>query len=116
MLIPSFLISLLVSIRNPFIPLQSPLTRPLQVTFSVPFIKSIYYLHIPFQAGQLRFGNFGLCYIPGSDYEDGRADCIGPRLGYYWRPEIIHWLTEAQITVGIGEYNREGASDQGSAN
>jgi hypothetical protein len=71
----------------------------LQVTFSVPFIKTIFFLEFPFQTGRITFGSYGWCYDPPS----GPNECFGPVLGYQWDPELIPWLVKAQITTGIGK-------------
>ncbi|WVW85212.1 hypothetical protein I302_107250 [Kwoniella bestiolae CBS 10118] len=61
------------------------------VTFSTPYIKSIYFLTSP--TPQLKFGAFGYCSL---------LDCVGPQLGYEQDGgEIIRWLTGSMILFGL---------------
>lgn len=50
----------------------------------------------------VRFGAFGWLNDNGAKE--------GPVLGYYWGEEVIHWLTTAQITIGLGECRRASES------
>ncbi|OCF57830.1 hypothetical protein L486_05295 [Kwoniella mangroviensis CBS 10435] len=66
------------------------------VTFSTPYIKSIYFLTV--LTPELYFGTYGYCPSDTS----GPEDCVGPQLGYE-RPggEITEWLTRTMILFGL---------------
>lgn len=77
----------------------------LQCTFSVPFIKTIYFLRAPTLSPSggtvnITYGAYGWC--SQAEGQGGR-DCFGPVLGYRWDPQLIFWLTKGMITIGIGE-------------
>ena len=64
--------------------LTHPFRNSLLVTFSTPYIRSIYFL----SQSSIRYGTFGWC-------DTSNAYCL-TQFGYRWEPQVIQWLVKAQ--------------------
>lgn len=83
---------MLTLVSNIFTVLYLPLTDSTLISFSTPFINSIYFLY----ASQIRYGAFGYCV--------DSSGCIKPVLGYSG-PGLTEWLTRTHIMYGLGTYH-----------
>jgi hypothetical protein len=65
----------------------------LLVTFSTPYIHSIYFL----SQSSIRYGTFGWC-------DTSAGNCL-TQFGYRWDPQVIQWLVKAQqVLVPLGKW------------